>query len=350
MLPRSVAAVFYTSGTDPGCAIRTYQTIVNMYDLDPGEVLLLKHHPGRTPGFVKDAFMDKMPPKPEEACPKPTDWCAYPGAVNEPKECGGPWQKRVGAKHPVPGHFCHDKYGKTGFSPCDSSKYKPDWGSVQCDADPEEKQGKAADDPKEGCPKPAQWCRHAGAVNEPKKCGGVLGHFCHDRAGKSGFSPCDLSKYHAVWGHFQCDLEAAKELLGEASASEEGEASATQAAAADSDGGDLEEPCPGHPNIHRRSDTCAEKMAHDAEDGPRQELEKRHLAPGACVGARPQDWRERLDAARSQPDEGEVSCVASCADPNCPQTGCECDDAERQPTPQPREPFWWAAEGEGKQR
>ena len=76
MLPRSVAAVFYTSGTDPGCAIRTYQTIVNMYDLDPGEVLLLKHHPGRTPGFVKDAFMDKMPPKPEEACPRPTDWCA----------------------------------------------------------------------------------------------------------------------------------------------------------------------------------------------------------------------------------------------------------------------------------
>merc|ERR1719201_2811566 len=35
------------------------------------------------------------------------------------------------------------------------------------------------------CPKPVTWCAHAGATNEPKECGGLLGHFCSDVYGKS---------------------------------------------------------------------------------------------------------------------------------------------------------------------
>ena len=41
------------------------------------------------------------------ACPRPTTWCTHVGATNEFKECGG-----------VPGHWCSDIYGQTGFSPC----------------------------------------------------------------------------------------------------------------------------------------------------------------------------------------------------------------------------------------
>ena len=36
------------------------------------------------------------------------------------------------------------------------------------------------------CQRPVAWCAHVGATNEPKECGGVPGHFCHDIYGKSG--------------------------------------------------------------------------------------------------------------------------------------------------------------------
>ena len=41
------------------------------------------------------------------------------------------------------------------------------------------------------CPKPTTWCVHEGASNAFKECGGVLGHFCTDTLGQSGFSPCE---------------------------------------------------------------------------------------------------------------------------------------------------------------
>ena len=50
------------------------------------------------------------------------------------------------------------------------------------------------------CPKPAKWCVHVGATNEPQHCDGVPGHFCHDIFGKSGFKPCD-EKITPTWGH-----------------------------------------------------------------------------------------------------------------------------------------------------
>ena len=53
-------------------------------------------------------------------CPKPATWCAYEGATNEPRECDE-----------VPGHFCHDVYGKSGFWPCDES-IEATWGHFEC--------------------------------------------------------------------------------------------------------------------------------------------------------------------------------------------------------------------------
>jgi len=44
------------------------------------------------------------------------------------------------------------------------------------------------------CPKPTTWCSHVGATNEFKQCGGVLGHWCSDIYGQSGFSPCKCDK------------------------------------------------------------------------------------------------------------------------------------------------------------
>ena len=49
--------------------------------------------------------------KAAKACPKPTTWCVHEGATNEFKECGG-----------VPGHFCTDVIGQSGFSPCECDK------------------------------------------------------------------------------------------------------------------------------------------------------------------------------------------------------------------------------------
>ena len=53
------------------------------------------------------------------------------------------------------------------------------------------------------CAKPATWCVHAGATNEPQHCDDVPGHFCHDIYGESGFKPCD-DKIKPTWGHFEC--------------------------------------------------------------------------------------------------------------------------------------------------
>jgi hypothetical protein len=44
------------------------------------------------------------------------------------------------------------------------------------------------------CSKPDLWCVHEGAVNQRKRCGGQLGHFCSDEQGYSGFSPCECAK------------------------------------------------------------------------------------------------------------------------------------------------------------
>ena len=49
------------------------------------------------------------------------------------------------------------------------------------------------------CPKPAGWCSRGDAVNQPKECGGIQGHFCRTKGGESGFQPCDKS-IPATWG------------------------------------------------------------------------------------------------------------------------------------------------------
>merc|ERR1711865_1070693 len=61
------------------------------------------------------------------------------------------------------------------------------------------------------CSKPDLWCVHEGATNQRKKCGGLLGHFCSDDQGDSGFSPCECDEGGpttdhpggecATWGH-----------------------------------------------------------------------------------------------------------------------------------------------------
>ena len=53
------------------------------------------------------------------------------------------------------------------------------------------------------CPQPPAWCVHAGATDEPKWCGGIPGHYCHDTAGQSGFHPCNET-IPATWGTIQC--------------------------------------------------------------------------------------------------------------------------------------------------
>ena len=118
-LPESVAAVFYT-GDDAGCAVQTHRTVVGAFGIDPGQVLLLNHTPGGSPGFA-----EHVPAKgeelPEDAiCPKPPTWCVHATAKSEAKECGG-----------LPGHFCQDVFGKSGFSPCDET-VNATWGTVEC--------------------------------------------------------------------------------------------------------------------------------------------------------------------------------------------------------------------------
>ena len=58
------------------------------------------------------------------------------------------------------------------------------------------------------CAKPENWCVHDGSTNEPKRCGGRPGHWCHDTAGESGFKPCN-SHIPAAWGvGLTCDDSA----------------------------------------------------------------------------------------------------------------------------------------------
>ena len=56
-LPSSVAAVFFSDsdmgGADPSCAVTTHRELVRAYGLKPQDVLLLKHTPGGSPGFVE---------------------------------------------------------------------------------------------------------------------------------------------------------------------------------------------------------------------------------------------------------------------------------------------------------
>ena len=54
-MPSSVAAVFFSDleGADPSCAVSTHQELVRAYGLKPHDVLLLKHTPGGSPGFVE---------------------------------------------------------------------------------------------------------------------------------------------------------------------------------------------------------------------------------------------------------------------------------------------------------
>ena len=48
-LPASIAAVFFTQESE--CATRTHREIIDAYGIDPGQVLLLEHTPGASPGF-----------------------------------------------------------------------------------------------------------------------------------------------------------------------------------------------------------------------------------------------------------------------------------------------------------
>merc|ERR1719345_255936 len=78
------------------------------------EIAMGPSAPPVSPGevFVQPKSMG-APSPPPIVCPKPGDWCGYPGATNEPSYCG---------EDNVPGHFCHDVLGKSGFSPCDKKE------------------------------------------------------------------------------------------------------------------------------------------------------------------------------------------------------------------------------------
>ena len=98
---------------------------------------------------------------------------------------------------------------KCGYEGCKGCK-----GCTGDDAAAVKKQMSRADD--KFCSKPDLWCVHEGAVNQRKRCGGVLGHFCSDDQGESGFSPCECaegvpSTEHpggpcSTWGHLlECE-------------------------------------------------------------------------------------------------------------------------------------------------
>jgi hypothetical protein len=132
-LPEAVAAVFFTSDESKKCADDTHRAIVGAFGIERGQVLLLNHTPGGSPGFA----LYESPERPEDLiCTKPAGWCSHYSAQNEPKECGG-----------QPGHFCHDSFGKSGFSPCDA-KLNATWGAFECKGD--ESAPAAADDGKRG--------------------------------------------------------------------------------------------------------------------------------------------------------------------------------------------------------
>jgi hypothetical protein len=76
---------------------------------------------------------------------------------------------------------------KCGYESCSACR-----GCRTGDHAAEKKQMSKADDL--FCSKPDLWCVHEGAVNQRKRCGGQLGHFCSDEQGYSGFSPCECAK------------------------------------------------------------------------------------------------------------------------------------------------------------
>ena len=227
-LPASIAAVFFTQESE--CATRTHREIIDAYGIDPGQVLLLEHMPGASPGFKVhtpaegegEPSESDIPAAPapvaeaaaethdEWACDKPSTWCVHAGATNTYRKCGG-----------LDGHFCEDMQGNSGFYPCDS-KVNATWGKVECAAKGHKQQtsgqssqqsvDKAQSPGDEGkiCPKPSDWCAYPGATNEPKECGGQPGHFCHDIYGKSGFAPCD-AKRDRSWGTVQCERQVSEE-------------------------------------------------------------------------------------------------------------------------------------------
>ena len=79
LLPRSVAAVFYVNENNSACAIQTHQLIVDLYKIEPGDVLLLKHTPGGSPGFAVHEVSAEVPapnqtnPLAEAARPAPAE-------------------------------------------------------------------------------------------------------------------------------------------------------------------------------------------------------------------------------------------------------------------------------------
>ena len=83
----------------------------------------------------------------DDICPKPATWCSHTGATNVPKECGG-----------LPGHYCQDIFGKSGFRPCDE-KVNATWGKVVC-------VGNENDLAPAATPAPAAWEVQAGPMNK----------------------------------------------------------------------------------------------------------------------------------------------------------------------------------------
>jgi len=144
-LPTSIAAVFFTQEAD--CATRTHRMIVDTHGIDPGQILLLEHTPGASPGFKVHT------PAKGEGEPDESDVPAAPAPVAEA-----------------------------------AAETHPDW----------------------QCEKPATWCVHAGATNAYRKCGGMPGHFCEDSEGSSGFYPCD-EKVEATWGKVACAAKGEKQ-------------------------------------------------------------------------------------------------------------------------------------------
>ena len=136
-------------------------------------------------------------------CAKPVNWCVHGGSMNEPSRCSG-----------IPGHFCHDTAGESGFKPCDS-KIAATWGhGVPCLGSADQAAAPADDtDENSMCPKPAEWCVQVNSKSRPTMCDGVQGHFCFDTTEGGGlkglgFHSCEGGVPES-WGYdVQC-LESA---------------------------------------------------------------------------------------------------------------------------------------------
>merc|ERR1711959_447854 len=105
-------------------------------------------------------------PPPTVTCPKHAGWCIHEGAVNTPKMC-----------HGIPGNFCEDGHGHSGFAACTGYTAPADslWPNGVCLF---------------ACTKREGWCMHPGSTNTQKVCGGIPGNFCEDGV-NSGFEACE---------------------------------------------------------------------------------------------------------------------------------------------------------------